>query len=408
MPSSFAWLDYSEDERQRMLDAVDLFKEKGTRDEMGIGSVRDACADLFFPGTSTIQTRARYFLFVPWVYLQLEQRRVPSSEIAWRARDMEIGLIDALAVAHPATGSGVIGVTARASLQRLPSNIYWQGLRAWNVRTFGGSLEQYHRYLDRHYRQNGGGRRAVAGDSRIISSTNWYGGVPAAPESFPNQCDFRLRPLEADYLRERIMTRQSGSLLAFLVDRGLPKVRPLFPWAHPQLAELPPANREQLAHARNFSELIHGAPLLYNLMLAEKAVRPELVAQYRSELTDWSKLLKQRAVDLGKWNRARFWQILQGAGARVAGPTRVFIEQWWDIAVNLPNAKAILSLQRAQHLVGARERYLKGKLSRLESPRALELWNGAAGTGQLDFRWSQANTIIDDIVQGQTALAANA
>ena len=97
MPSSFAWLDYSEDERQRMLDAVDLFKEKGTRDEMGIGSVRDAFADLFFPGTSTIQTRARYFLFVPWVYLQLEQRRVPSSEIAWRARDMEIGLIDALA-----------------------------------------------------------------------------------------------------------------------------------------------------------------------------------------------------------------------------------------------------------------------------------------------------------------------
>ena len=76
-----------------MLDAVDLFKEKGTRDEMGIGSVRDAFADLFFPGTSTIQTRARYFLFVPWVYLQLEQRRVPSSEIAWRARDMEIGLM---------------------------------------------------------------------------------------------------------------------------------------------------------------------------------------------------------------------------------------------------------------------------------------------------------------------------
>lgn len=68
MPSSFAWLDYSEDERRRMLDAVDLFSEKGTRDEMGIGAVRDAFADLFFPGTSTIQTRARYFLFVPWIY----------------------------------------------------------------------------------------------------------------------------------------------------------------------------------------------------------------------------------------------------------------------------------------------------------------------------------------------------
>ena len=46
-----------------------------TRDELGIGSVRDAFADMLFPGTSTIMTRARYFLLVPWTYQRLERLR---------------------------------------------------------------------------------------------------------------------------------------------------------------------------------------------------------------------------------------------------------------------------------------------------------------------------------------------
>lgn len=41
--------------------------EPGTLDELGIGSIRDTFSDELFPGTSTIQTRARYFLFVPWI-----------------------------------------------------------------------------------------------------------------------------------------------------------------------------------------------------------------------------------------------------------------------------------------------------------------------------------------------------
>jgi hypothetical protein len=43
--SAFVWLDYSERERRKMLDVVDLFGEHDTRDELGIGSVRDAFAD---------------------------------------------------------------------------------------------------------------------------------------------------------------------------------------------------------------------------------------------------------------------------------------------------------------------------------------------------------------------------
>jgi len=34
MPSTFTWLDYSEQERRKMLDVIELFGERTTRDEL--------------------------------------------------------------------------------------------------------------------------------------------------------------------------------------------------------------------------------------------------------------------------------------------------------------------------------------------------------------------------------------
>ena len=84
--SEFVWLDYSEHERRKMLDIVDLFREHDTRDELGIGSVRDTFADLFFPYINTIMTRARYFLLVAWTYQRLERQRIGSAQIAEAGR----------------------------------------------------------------------------------------------------------------------------------------------------------------------------------------------------------------------------------------------------------------------------------------------------------------------------------
>ena len=61
------WIDFSKEDRQKALDVINLLSEQGAVDELGIGIVRDAFANYFFPGTSTIQTRAKYFLIVPYV-----------------------------------------------------------------------------------------------------------------------------------------------------------------------------------------------------------------------------------------------------------------------------------------------------------------------------------------------------
>src|SRR5580692_12366553 len=114
--SAFVWLDYSERERRKMLEVVDLFKEHDTRDELGIGAVRDAFADVLFPGTSTIMTRARYFLLVPWTYQRMEKQRISSGQIAARARRAETDLVEV--IEHSDDNDGNIGKVAKTALKR--------------------------------------------------------------------------------------------------------------------------------------------------------------------------------------------------------------------------------------------------------------------------------------------------
>src|SRR5574341_1235575 len=97
MPSSFAWVDFAEEDRRKMAEVIDLFREQDTRDELGLGVIRDAFADLLFPGTSTVQTRARYFLFVPWIYRRHEEKGTSGAEFSGRARRDEVALISSLA-----------------------------------------------------------------------------------------------------------------------------------------------------------------------------------------------------------------------------------------------------------------------------------------------------------------------
>ena len=74
MQATLTWLDLTASDRDKMRRVLDLFKEQGTLDELGLGSLRDALSDALFPGTSSIETRLRYVLFIPWLYRRLEDR----------------------------------------------------------------------------------------------------------------------------------------------------------------------------------------------------------------------------------------------------------------------------------------------------------------------------------------------
>jgi len=403
--SMFVWLDYSERERRKMLDVVDLFREHDTRDELGVGSVRDAFADMLFPGTSTIMTRARYFLLVPWTYLRLEKLRIGSAQIQARAHRAETALIEVIEQSNDSEGN--IGKLAKAALKRLPSSVYWQGLSVWGIRSFQGAQAQYHRSLDRYYAQatRQGGRaleRDIEHDDLV--APNWHGGLIKAPDEFPGTCSLSLTRREAEYLAERIRlsTGSAGSLLADLVAQRKRSDDVPFVWEHPHAAELPPKLAELVDNARNFSEVMHGAPLLYNLILAEEGERDEGIARYRQQFKEWTQLISKRSPALAAWNRHRFWELVRAFNPRITTPTYEFINAWWDLALS-GDAARLRENASVRCLIRERERRLKKSLARIGNARAQELWNGDSGSAQLDFRWDIAQDLLRDIFDGLEA-----
>lgn len=73
------WVDFSKADREKVFDVMNLLQEQGAVDEIGIGLVRDAFANYFFPGTSTVQTRGKYFLIVPYILQEaVSWRLVPA------------------------------------------------------------------------------------------------------------------------------------------------------------------------------------------------------------------------------------------------------------------------------------------------------------------------------------------
>lgn len=399
--SSLTWMDFSEHERRQALELIDMFNEPEARDELGIGTVRDALAELLFPGTSTIQTRVKYFLFVPWMYKELEHKQVPSRRVAKEARRLETDLIKALLESDDT--DGIIGRDVRENLKRLPSNVYWQGLYRWGIRSYYGSQDPYHRSLDGFYAtKNRKTSKTDDGDPLDDIWSNWHGGLPPKSEGFPYEASFHLTYDEASYLRDRVLHSVQKTMLAYLVSLEQPFERVDFPWELPAAQKMPLSMKKNLEHAKHFSFSIHGAALLYNLMLSELVNSDDLKVKYTEMLAEWWLSMNQLRDSLLTWDRDDFWKAVKSENARITERTQNFINSWLHIALTaLQHNQSLEDISSANRLfIKNREFQLKKGKARLSQPKALQNWLGESGAAQLNFRWRTTQTIVLDILSG--------
>ena len=400
MNPSLTWLDLTTGDRDAMRRVLDLFSEQGTVDELGLGSLRDAVADGLFPGTSTIQTRLAYMLFIPWIYLRLEEKGVSAGEIVAKARKREIALIKPLTEGEDL--EGIIGIRARASLSRLPSSVYWAGLVRWGIFLHPKSQGWYHVHFDRLRDGRGGAGRADDPGVVWTRQPNWNPRIPSPPQGFPWEASFLLRRGDADFLLGRILESCHGTLLAYLADAGKSDFARSF-WDDPSIATAPPELRRQVEFARRFSLHVEGAPLLYNLLLAERTYEhfgrnEERVAEYRELLEDWGAREAQEAP----FQPAELWSVVARSGARSPTRQRRFVETWTRLLAEAHPRRAA-DAPNLCRLIEAREAGLKGPRARLRNPERLSSWKGASGVGRMDFRWHRVRVLLSDLQRGLDA-----
>ncbi len=395
MPSVIAWLDASSEEQRKMRDIIRLFAERESRDELGLGQIRDSIADALFPGTSTLLTRARYLLFVPWAYQKASRRANPTADADRYERDI------IHAVKSSGDYAGLLGMQAGEALKNLPSSIYWSMLRHYGILA-DESLSRDDALRFDGMRMPSG----EVGDSADTRFHAWSTTLPTAPEGFPKSIPggFALTAAEATWLRDRILGRASGSLLAHLtVER--PSAESPAPWADPAALTAEGDARAALDDARAFSALMHGAQLLYNLLLAEQYQEScfdrltDPAEKFRDRLAQWSDDLPSM-VDLTTWNLdALLARVELQRGSPINLQSRRFVQGWRGLLLQTGNT-ALADNTAARAFMAKRERQHKGAQARLGNHSRLASWGGSSGAGALVYRWPQVRSILLDIHAG--------
>ena len=420
--SVLQWLDFSPTEREDVLTLLESQKDKSTIDELGLGLVRDAISDHLFPGLSTIQTRARYFLFVAWLLRDLERGNVQDDRLVLILRQREVALIYALLATDGETTDerqrGLIGRESRDTIKRLPSTIYWSGMRRLGIYQGAASLQEYLSDLPdlrRHRRRRSASTEDGEGSDGDIGATTWDPGLPAPQDDFLTETTFDLTREEARYLNEKVLGLRTLSgqvcLLQWMVRHlDAATVSELeTPWDLLEDSDrwpaLPESLRAELTHAHHFSLCTRALTAVYTrLLVAHRRDLDSDRAHYDELLADTLAGMREHAAELQAWHAElpAFWRWISQVNPRLQRD-RPFIEEWLrllaDQGFSVADPAVLLSIHIERWIQG-RERRLKGTLARMGNPPVLQRWSPPEWLGLTDYRWRTARDIVIDILNG--------
>lgn len=394
MVSRLGWVDQDDRQRQAMISVVELFKDENTVDELGIGSIRDSVADALFPGTSVLLTRARYLLMIPWLLKQVTATSTDAREAATRLRQLEGRLIHSLL--RGGEQDGVIGRLAKDNLKRMPSVAYWNALGYFGLRDPGLSIDGLLRqdtnsrlgHLHSATPDDPGAER-----DRHVSSL--HPDLPASPADLLVSSTLSLTPAEADFLRERMALSSAGTLFAWLLEHAEASMQD-YVWQHESLTSFPAEAAEYVDAGRRFHTLVHGAALAYNSLLAREGDRADLLADYDDRIDLWSQELQDEQPLSDGWTVDVLWSLMARRGTPVRLGTQSFVTSWVR-AVSEHGAQAATE-PSVRSLIRQRELSLKGGRARVANREALNAWTGGSGLVRLDYRWTVARRLMNDVL----------
>lgn len=396
--SQLGWVDFSNEDRERVKHALSQLAQPGTLDELGIGGLRDAFADLMFPGFSTLQTRAKYFITVPRIirdYLQLSCARQRKQPLAHYLEEQEAHLSELLRERH--RGSGETGISGFSlpkgeRVSRHPSSIYWVGLRTWKLIDTQGSLRQFAQAVG-SAEEPWAGLQEEAGDDGDAHSPVRLVHLDRHEPAWLDDVRIELTGSEARFLSEKLKAGPEHNLATALERSGLREQALVkgaagFPalaaWVGDQ-AQLPSQTRDSVAMAQAFSELIYGAHLRLNMLLVRNSAEHRaLLDTFGGYWDAWRSQAHAHPQQVNRW--------LAHTQVSLAGRTLAFLENWAGELAGNAREHELDRLVEAQAKANKEQRSILNR----RLPEGFE-WHGMS---RLDYRWAQVRSVLRDVQEG--------
>jgi hypothetical protein len=386
------WIDFSKEHRNKVISVMHLLTEPGAMDELGVGVVRDVFSNIFFPGTSTIQTRAKYFLIVPYLLYELERQKISNAdELIIKLHKQETDLIPILMKGGE---DGIIGSFAGADLKRKPSDVYWNGISTFRI--FTGermSIYDYAKVIctlqtrkqklkDQGCTNNkddeidGDDKDAVSGD---LLGRFWR--LPDIPEHWKDNLSIKLSNQEAVYLKNQIVSSCPDSMLSYVLRENDHDFLAIHEFDHIEgiQGRLPDILKNQFLLAKQFADFIYGIHLRYNVILS-KGESSDILKKWN----EWHVgIMEHASIDLNLLFR------LLGRNMKL---NRFLTD--CQLAMQKDD------IERLDHLVMNREIDIKSKSRSKLHNRDDFTYKGWVGISKLQYRLPNAQRLLKDIFDG--------
>lgn len=393
------WIDFSKTERSKILSVLDLLSESGTLDELGIAAVRDGFSGYFFPGTSTIQTRAKYFLIVPYAFKQLEKSSEINPNIILKTLDEIEKNCGEILFRQNRSENGLIGKNSLQNgtwVKRTPASIYWAGLKRYGIFTGGNlSISEYVRVacalktkkatLKKLGNRNDQAEENECDDKNaggLFHMQFWK--MPLYREDWMDNLRMNLSEEEAAFLKEQIITSCKGTMLAYVLENNIMEF--LDCTSFQELAAIidkfPEDIQETYWLATAFSDFIYTIRTVYNVVVSD-GKNEEATKELERLLPMFSKIAD---IDID--------YILEKLEIYHKSSLRVFLKQCQECMRDR-------DIEEMKKRITAREVQLKGT-GRARTTHMGEFdSNDWFGGKALDYRFSNARTIIRDIMESE-------
>ena len=385
-----------------MLSVLDLLSESGTLDELGTAPIRDGFANLFFPGTSTIQTRAKYFMIVPYALKDLEYSSETNPNRMLRTLDEVERKCGEKLIGNGEDTDGIIGSRSLAQnkwVKRTPADIYWAGLRNFGIFTGGTlSLSEYIRAMCALKNQKAtitklGNRNdnadADEGDDKdageLFRMQFWK--IPTYKDSWMEDLSIKMSSEEGAFLRQQIITAYPDSMLAFILRNSVTEifVCKTFQELESLIKIFPEQIQNDYSLAYAFSSFLLVLRVVYNIVVSA-GLNEAANALWEKFQPDISELAD---VDLD------------------AVFARLSVYRNVSLCAFLRKAQGLMKnadLDGLKTEIKRRERELKTSRAKTLHPGEFDrdAWFGG---GELDYRFGNAKVIIGDIFESEGTYA---
>ena len=379
------FVNFNTEEKKRVAEMMQLLKEQEAVEELGIGRVRDYFSNNLFPGTSTLQHHAKYFVVLPWIYYNAitgHKKFKDRKEVDEYIRKEEIKLTRCLSKGN----QGAIGITGKDKIDEAendykkyvkynPTYIYSSGLHKYGIVSSTNIEQLILSCNDEHHQEFTEDSEEKKGHSRHVVTCG---------ENYDRESEMSLKltEKEAGFLRGKILSVCKESMLGKLIESGKEMPESYFDAAvliqnHPKILDL-------YTKSVLFSKLIHILDWRYNYVYYNSFHHEDKAEKC---LTEFNRLKKAFSDDIAK-NPQLEDQYLElfSAISTIDPKLTEFCENCYSV---------LDSPEDLDPLIIEREKKVKQKRAKIGSTAYKDKDRSAPQPNT--FRWATVSTIVNEI-----------